>query len=769
MKKQIYLSIITVLLLTVFFSDASAQWRRLIDRPTYDMWANEKNYNTLFCGGEGRLVYRSYDAGATWDTLIVGNHSGGPAQFNNIMMSKTDTNVVIVGGLVFGDIRRSTNHGQTWDISLLRTHALSTNGKAIVRDEKNPNTIYFGDYKTAKIFRSDNFGETWDSVTTVMRNFRIWSSDTTYRDTIMKVNIGSLGIREDSTNILFCNTTDGLIFMSKDYGYNWDLIDTLVIPGIDPSDCEITRLLFSRRDSITGYAVITYLFGTNKPNGGLYKTTDGGYNWDLLSFADTSMWAVSARPYGNNDEVFIGGYTENYFDVDENYVPGAGIVRRSLDGGKTWYAYDEMINWTIERPKSSAPLLNIEFFNTEVGIAVGHYGNIFLRKPGQKAWDPMTIELTYDFEDVSIADESTAYVVGRNGIIVKSIDVGETWVEIPAEFKDDIYAVKFFNPEKGIIAGESGMIKITNDSAKTWTDIESEVDDDILDIVFTNDLNGYACGKKGLFVRTTNGGITWEIIDTDIDEEFKRISAVGNRVMIPLNGGNILLSNDGGNNWTVKQTGEDFDLNAISMLNENKAWTAGHQSEAFSTEDGGENWEFIDMNSFRHIYDVTMINDTLWAACGQYTTIWLTYDAGENWYYERIGSGPRSNMWSLRYFGDPGEEKLYMASEAGLFVLDEPSDVKSNKESSDSRLNVVISPANTMMVFYNKFDQYYQGEVSFRVIDINGRVVMERSLPPNSSPEIRANLRLPNLPSGAYICQTIEGDHATTAKIIINN
>jgi hypothetical protein len=39
----------------------------------------------MFVGGEGRVVYRSYDAGNTWDTLILG-YKGGTALINNIFI-----------------------------------------------------------------------------------------------------------------------------------------------------------------------------------------------------------------------------------------------------------------------------------------------------------------------------------------------------------------------------------------------------------------------------------------------------------------------------------------------------------------------------------------------------------------------------------------------------------------------------------------------------------------------------------------------------------
>jgi len=100
----------------------------------------------------------------------------------------------------------------------------------------------------------------------------------------------------------------------------------------------------------------------NKNNGGLHKTTDGGYTWDLLAFPDTSIWALAVKPRGDKDEIFIGGYTEDLSTQSTMYVPGVGIVRISTDGGETWLNFDDKVDWVIEsRGENSILVISTSF------------------------------------------------------------------------------------------------------------------------------------------------------------------------------------------------------------------------------------------------------------------------------------------------------------------------------------------------------------------------------------------------------------------------
>ncbi len=362
--KKILLPVFIILLFAQEFaySDLSG-WRRMIAKDTYDVWVNPKNPNTIFVGGGGHVVYRSYDGGYKWDTLeTVPGLTGTSAHFNNLFIHPKDTNVILVAGLNFCQVRRSTDNGDTWEMVLSypgQKGCLSTNGKSMFFKPDQPDTIYVGDFMRGVIYRSTNRGATLDSLSTIMTKWRFEDPNTgeIYFEK-GNLTIGSMTIRDDSTNIILAGGTNSEVHISTDGGLTWAFTDVMASPLLDYSDSEITRMVFSDRNPRVGYAVITYLFYANRQNGSLYKTIDGGYTWDMVAFPDTSMWAVDCRKFGNTEEVFIGGYTEDFYVHDSIRVPGVKIVRRSQDGGMTWLPYDNTIDWYV-KDQQYGPVANV--------------------------------------------------------------------------------------------------------------------------------------------------------------------------------------------------------------------------------------------------------------------------------------------------------------------------------------------------------------------------------------------------------------------------
>ena len=65
----------------------------------------------------------------------------------------------------------------------------------------------------------------------------------------------------------------------------------------------------------------------NTPNGGLYKTTNGGYNWDLLAFADTEFFMLAVRQ--TKVEIMMKYLLVVTLNISYiiKILPGLGIVR----------------------------------------------------------------------------------------------------------------------------------------------------------------------------------------------------------------------------------------------------------------------------------------------------------------------------------------------------------------------------------------------------------------------------------------------------------
>lgn len=771
MRKVIYYCLlISFLFLTSNFqSDAqTAKWRRLITKDTYDSWVNPKNPNTIFVGGGGRIVFRSYNGGETWDTLGIGGFVGGAAHFNNIMGHPIDTNIVIVGGLQFGNVRRTTDGGETWSIVLeYPVDHVTLNGKAMLNDPQNPDIFYIGEYRTSTIFRSTDKGATWDSLSVVGKTVTITDSLGT-RDTLINVPIGCIGMRHDSTNILFMGGVTSEVFISTDGGYNWKLTDVLVVPDSAKGDSEITQFVFSENDPKVGYAVITYLFFKNTPNGGLHKTTDGGYTWFQAAFPDTSFWAVSTRKYGDKDEIFVGGYTEEYYAPEHRRVPGVGVVRRSQDGGDSWWSYDEYVPWYYQQPEGRADYNSLFILDSLKMYLAGDMGNLVHSFNGALNWhnrSPSSI----DFNSVFFTNDSVGFAVGNSDSIFRSVNRGFIWVRTLTNQKQNLNQVYFTDQRTGYVIGNSGVCLKTTNGGASWLKQNTNTTSSLLSIYFTQPNVCYAVGSEGVILISEDAARNWRELNSQFSDSLHKVFFTNENTGYCVGeGGIIIKTTDGGESWRSLQSPTDKKLKSIYFKDESNGYIGGAEG-IWKTTDAGLTWTKEKMLVRRYINGISYSKekDDMFAY-GEFRTLFRYDKENKHWDPIQNGFGARAVVWSLRYYGPPGEEKLYMATEAGFFVLDYPSDVQYAVASpKNSEMKLWLTSDRVMFVQYKKRLPEQKLSLQLRVYDLLGKTVLDKQMKMNSFDTVNDSFDLGHLSAGVYVCQLLEGNYSATQVFII--
>ncbi|GEM_PF-1181847 len=776
MKKSIlYILMAIFLLLSVSTQAQDYRWKRMVDQATFDITVNPLNMNTYYAGGEGRVIYRSWDRGEHWDTLIV-NYKLGYTRFNNLLFNPVDTNILIVGGLNFGVIERCTgdcDEPDSWKVVLSTENPVSLNGKSMFFKPKQPDTVYAGDLMYGIIWRSGDKGASWDSISTVKRNYTLKRPDGTPYDTLMPVRIGAANIREDSANVIVVGSMDSEILVSQDGGYTWTYQTTLTYPDSAQDDCEITRIVFSNRDPRVGYACITYLFTLNRNNGGLYKTTDGGYNWRQVAFPDTSIWALDVIGYGETEEVFIGGYTEDFYVVDSMRVPGAGVVRRSQDGGKTWYSFDNQMNWAIRNPKSNSELHSVFFPTADTGFAVGSEGVIFTSEDGGNSWSTLFNPGHQFFRSAAFSNSKRGLIVASTGEIMRTVNGAAFLEEVYKDSSKQFYDIAILNKDTYIVCGVDGLILKTTDEGKTvWEKIESGVNVNLNSIFFINDKIGWAAGDNGTIIKTTDSGESWTENSSGTGYNLHDIAFKNenNGIAVGVKG-IVLKTTDGGNSWADLSQFTEKSLYSVSFNNnggnKNIGLIVGEDGYAWKTTDEGNNWFELNTKNTRTFYSSQILSDLTYVATGKYGTIIQTQSGGQYWFVNQRGEGPVANAWSLRYFGPPGNEDIYLATEAGLFVLREPSDVEdlSHKSDNNNPLNLYYSN-NSLKINYKLQTNNINNKLIFRISDIIGRVVYQTEFTANDV-QLEKYIYDIDFSAGTYICQMLEGDKSSVKMIIV--
>ncbi len=116
-------------------------------------------------------------------------------------------------------------------------------------------------------------------------------------------------------------------------------------------------------------------------------------------------------------------------------------------------------------------------------------------------------------------------------------------------------------------------------------------------------------------------------------------------------GGKVLHTTDGGENWEVIQVGNAYldDFMDLTFTDENTGWVCGANSSMFKTTNGGQNWFQLNVPTSSIIRSMSFLNDTLgWVVTLSDHLILKTTNGGQTWTQQN--SGLTGNLHHLNVF-----------------------------------------------------------------------------------------------------------------------
>ncbi|MHA2248569.1 MAG: ABC transporter permease subunit [Candidatus Hodarchaeales archaeon] len=277
-------------------------------------------------------------------------------------------------------------------------------------------------------------------------------------------------------------------------------------------------------------------------------------------------------------------------------------------------------------------------------------------------WDEQDSTVSTDLFDAVSVDQSNAWVVGDNGVVIHTSD-GGNWTEETTPISDDLHSIDYYNrtfiavgnggtaitktidgdwidvsPSTNIVfrsvsivkadnsttqqttaflAGENGEIWKTEDGGTNWENKVLNPSSDLYGIDFMNETYGLVVGENGEIFGTSNGGQTWEERESpaSVTSTLRDVVYVSDiRAFIVGDNGVFLRSTDNENPivgwvWDKMVTNTAIHLTAIVSTSINKLWISGFNGTILQTRDGGFSFtaqkippEFY----FQDIYSITV-------------------------------------------------------------------------------------------------------------------------------------------------------------------
>jgi photosystem II stability/assembly factor-like uncharacterized protein len=267
-------------------------------------------------------------------------------------------------------------------------------------------------------------------------------------------------VRFISPSVVLAGGTGGTILRSTNGGTSWTNASS-------PTGNVIFAMDFT--SSTSGFAV--------GGSGLIMSTTDGGSNWNIVSSPTSSALLA----------VYMVPGTQVGYAVGQN---GVGI--KTIDGGANWFLLPNM-------PVASS-YTTVYFRNVDQGIASGPDGVVVTNNGGASWASPFTAKiLAYHFPNTLVG-----YGVGEGGIMVKSIDAGDSWFALESGINENLFAVHFLTASIGFAVGEGGTILKTIDGGTTWSKAMSAATDDVNSVHFGSSQNGIVVGNSGYIAKAEN-------------------------------------------------------------------------------------------------------------------------------------------------------------------------------------------------------------------------------------------------------------------------
>ncbi len=731
-------------------------------------------------------IFRSYDAGSNWTPIFdqeaklsIGDIVIASSNPQRIYAGTGEANGSATDGAYFGDgIYRSDNAGDTWtNVGLPESNHIGR----IVVDPANPDRVFaaatgqlYGKNSERGIYRTTNGGGSWEQVLFV-------TDSTAAIDVAMNVA---------NTNIIYAAMWErtrkpwqrdyggvtSAIHRSLDGGTTWTELG--VANGLPAPNAQTGRIgiAVSESDPATVYARFTTNEITNEFNG-LYKSTDNGNNWTLVTPAG-ALSGIDA-----NFGWYFGNVRVNPTNSSEVYIVGFDIAKSTNSGG-SWQTL----------PGMHVDHHALDFSRTNSNFMLsGNDGGAYISNNGGSSWTKflnLPITQFYNIE-VDKTQPERLYGGTQDNNTIRTITGGASdWNAI---WGGDGFHVNVDPVDNNYIYVESqyGNLGRSTNGGNNFTNATSGISGSdrnnwntpVIISPFDNEILYYGTNK----LYTSNRATFWTAISPDLTDglhpsgslAFGTLTAIAssyNNLDVIYTGsddGNVNVTFDGGTTWTDVSAGlPDQYITSIAMVPsyDMVAYVTvsgfkylDYTPHVFKTTDGGQNW--IDISSNLPNIPVNDIivyptENILFVATD--LNVWYSKDDGTNWTI--LGNNlPLTVVMDLK-FHEP-TQTLYAGTFGRAMHSYDVSDILSVGENELTSNSIKIYPNPAISEF--TISQNLSSEGTVQLYDISGKKIKEL-FRGNFGTNKNITVKTDGIAAGIYLVKVNSGKQSVTKKLVIN-
>ena len=304
-------------------------------------------------------------------------------------------------------------------------------------------------------------------------------------------------------------------------------------------------------------------------------------------FAQEGWYQQTSQTDKDLNKVF--SYNENLVWI----VGESGTILNTLDGGDIW---------NLQSSQTMHDLNSVHFINADSGWVVGSKGTILFTDNGGNEWKLQKSNTELALHEVFFLDHLTGWVAGGeyitesgwNGIVLYTLDGGSNWL---LKHSDDYHAffdIQFFDSNNGWIAGfgtADHFFAYSEDGGASWQRrVPSALLFPPVGFYFFDKSNGWIFGdlngQTSAIFNTQNKGNNWSEIQFIPPVQNCIFFIDTNTGFIVGNGGSLVATISGGNNWIEVPIAFNNDLIDITFVDKSKGWIVGTNGLVLHTKTG---------------------------------------------------------------------------------------------------------------------------------------------------------------------------------------
>lgn len=203
-------------------------------------------------------------------------------------------------------------------------------------------------------------------------------------------------------------------------------------------------------------------------DGVILKSTDAGLNWELQYDGIKANQAIvdgAKISVKKAEEALEKAETSGEQAAIDSAEEKLEILSYVLEDA----IYDNDVGAT-------KPFLDVWFYNAHQGYAIGAYGMFFYTTDGGKNWLNGAARVPnpdrFHLNSISMVGSNALMIVGEQGLIVRSDDLGKTWFEQEAPYGGSFFGLAA-NGDLQLLYGLRGHVFYTQDSGLDWVELST--------------------------------------------------------------------------------------------------------------------------------------------------------------------------------------------------------------------------------------------------------------------------------------------------------